>query len=316
MMAYLPKDSAENYYGIILGIHQLKNSLANKVPSLKNELEAMLTEITGTNHFGGQDGQRKWLINNQIRRLNGIAKSGTIPEELVTGIINLFANRHRAEHEKEMNYATYMGIFALMAETISFFSSAPMPEKIQAICDGKEPKKERKTTSQTGTNKNYKLGDIGPAGGLVFYDKGNYSNEWRYLEAAPAEYEFSAMFYAHRISADEYKRIKTSEEIGSGKQNTASLIRELYGAEKTAAQLCADLEIHGYKDWFLPSINELRLMIDNLYKKGLGRSYWSSSLSGIGYASVICICGITHPILLKNSSVLHIIQCVRAIRAF
>ncbi|MEJ2663418.1 MAG: InlB B-repeat-containing protein [Spirochaetia bacterium] len=27
----------------------------------------------------------------------------------------------------------------------------------------------------------------GPAGGLIFYDKGNYDNGWRYLEAAPTD---------------------------------------------------------------------------------------------------------------------------------
>lgn len=33
----------------------------------------------------------------------------------------------------------------------------------------------------------YSVGDRGPAGGYVFYDKGNYSDGWRYLEAAPAD---------------------------------------------------------------------------------------------------------------------------------
>ncbi|MCL2243563.1 MAG: penicillin-binding protein activator LpoB [Treponema sp.] len=32
----------------------------------------------------------------------------------------------------------------------------------------------------------YKIGDTGLAGGIVFYDKGGYSDGWRYLEAAPA----------------------------------------------------------------------------------------------------------------------------------
>ena len=33
----------------------------------------------------------------------------------------------------------------------------------------------------------YKVGDEGPAGGIIFYDKGEYSDGWRYLEAAPAD---------------------------------------------------------------------------------------------------------------------------------
>ena len=35
----------------------------------------------------------------------------------------------------------------------------------------------------------YGIGDIGPAGGYIFYDKGSYSDGWRYLEAAPADLE-------------------------------------------------------------------------------------------------------------------------------
>ena len=33
----------------------------------------------------------------------------------------------------------------------------------------------------------YVVGDTGPAGGIIFYDKGDSSDGWRYLEAAPAD---------------------------------------------------------------------------------------------------------------------------------
>lgn len=33
----------------------------------------------------------------------------------------------------------------------------------------------------------YEYGDPGPAGGWIYYDKGFYSNSWRYLEAAPSD---------------------------------------------------------------------------------------------------------------------------------
>ena len=135
-MAYISKDQAQKYYNIILSIHQLENSLANKVPALKNELEEILAIITSINHFTGTGGQRKWLTDNKIFRNNGKVTKGSIPEDIVSGLIHLFANRNIAEHDKKMDNATYLGIFALTAKAISFFSDAPLPDKIQAVCDG------------------------------------------------------------------------------------------------------------------------------------------------------------------------------------
>lgn len=35
-------------------------------------------------------------------------------------------------------------------------------------------------------NQVYQIGETGPAGGTIFYDKGSYSNGWRYMEVAPS----------------------------------------------------------------------------------------------------------------------------------
>ena len=40
----------------------------------------------------------------------------------------------------------------------------------------------------------YNIGDTGPAGGIVFYDKGRVSDGWRYLEAARAGTEAEAIW--------------------------------------------------------------------------------------------------------------------------
>jgi len=114
--------------------------------------------------------------------------------------------------------------------------------------------------------KGYNIGDRGPAGGIVFYDKGSYSEGWRYMEAAPAETEFKARWGNPR-------NVSTSTGIGTGRQNTR-LIGE------GAAQQCAQLKIGGYCDWFLPSKDELNLMFDTLKQRGLDHFdlwYWSSS---------------------------------------
>jgi hypothetical protein len=129
-----------------------------------------------------------------------------------------------------------------------------------------------------GCDKGYKIGDKGPAGGIVFYDKGVSADGWRYLEAAPAETEFSTArgVYEQAISG-------TGRTVGTGKQNTQLIVDFLNnnGESGSAAQQCVSLDFNKYKDWFLPSIDELNLMYTNLKAKGLGGFsegwYWSSS---------------------------------------
>lgn len=101
----------------------------------------------------------------------------------------------------------------------------------------------------------YKIGDFGPAGGVVFFDKGNFSNGWRYLEAAPFEAEFMAEWGALNQNIEGLRN-----EVGFGKANTQIIIGRLnqLGETGKAAQLCAVLNFDGYNDWFLPSIDELK----------------------------------------------------------
>ena len=123
------------------------------------------------------------------------------------------------------------------------------------------------------------LGKKGQAG-IIFYDKGFYSDGWRYLEAAPSDYEFVAKCGDFSIR-DPY--IDTKTAIGTGKRNTEEIIKVLTedGQKGMAAQLCAALDIDGYNDWFLPSRDELMAMRYNLHIRGVGGfrnySYHSSS---------------------------------------
>jgi hypothetical protein len=129
----------------------------------------------------------------------------------------------------------------------------------------------------------YKTGDRGPAGGIIFFTMGG--SGWRYLEAAPADLPDAEW-------GPDDMDIVTETRIGSGKKNTELIVAKLreLGETGMAAQLCAGYELNGFKDWFLPGVDELDLMYKNLYLKGLGdfgnERYWSSSSGGTSWAGV------------------------------
>jgi len=70
----------------------------------------------------------------------------------------------------------------------------------------------------------------------------------------------------------------TGIAIGFGLANTAVIVN-IQGAGSYAAQLCNDLDVGGYDDWFLPSKDELdKLYIDKVAIGGFtSDDYWSSS---------------------------------------
>lgn len=162
----------------------------------------------------------------------------------------------------------------------------------------------------------YKVGEWGQAG-WVFYDKGEYSDGWRYMEAAPCDLRvvedvpkidppakrrkkakdmFMFGYYRKSIEEDDCQNVGTDTSIGSGRSNTQKLVDAMdeyaytyeSGGETAAdyaAMLCFILEYRYsgvvYDDWFLPSRDELNLMYENLKMKGLG----SLSDSDYGYWS-------------------------------
>ncbi|MCL1931244.1 MAG: hypothetical protein FWF55_05470 [Treponema sp.] len=126
----------------------------------------------------------------------------------------------------------------------------------------------------------YKIGDTGPAGGLIFYDKGNNANGWRYLEAAPEEAESQALWSVH----GDTKVDNTQSGIGYGKRNTQLIVEtfsKTSGEWDTAAQKADELVFNGFDDWFLPSKAELDQMYGSLKRRNLGNFkdewYWCST---------------------------------------
>lgn len=81
----------------------------------------------------------------------------------------------------------------------------------------------------------------------------------------------------------------TGAAIGTGASNTTSIVN-FHGTGSYAAQLCNDLSLNGYNDWFLPSVDELQEIYNNktvinttsIANSGLAieegfESYWSST---------------------------------------
>jgi len=99
------------------------------------------------------------------------------------------------------------------------------------------------------------VGNIGASGGYVYYDKGAYSDGWRYLEAAPSNLIYNG---SDKIQWGCYglKVNQTYSGMGFGPQNTARIISQC-SSQNCAARLCDQYTINGLNDWFLPSNDEL-----------------------------------------------------------
>ena len=133
----------------------------------------------------------------------------------------------------------------------------------------------------SSSGKNWRVGETGPAGGIVVYDKGNDSGGWRYIEAGPVDIDDGSVALAPSFDTAGAKGLG----IGDGLENTAALIRK-YGAGRYPATICDGYSLGGYDDWYLPSRDELNLLYTVLYKNGKGgfldRGYATSSESGYG----------------------------------
>ncbi|MCU0377754.1 MAG: DUF1566 domain-containing protein, partial [Bacteroidales bacterium] len=75
----------------------------------------------------------------------------------------------------------------------------------------------------------------------------------------------------------------TGTSLGSGKANTTAIVNGC-NENGIAAKICDALELSGFSDWYLPSLDELKLIYVRLIKNDLGKigdyksySYWCSS---------------------------------------
>ncbi len=123
------------------------------------------------------------------------------------------------------------------------------------------------------TKKFYNVGEIGPAGGYIFYYKADSIGGWNYLEAAATD--ATSKKWSNNLSITGVQ----DSSIGSGYQNTISLTSNF---NNIAALTCSGFYSNGYQDWFLPSRDELILAKNILFDNNLGNFqsnefYWTST---------------------------------------
>lgn len=112
-------------------------------------------------------------------------------------------------------------------------------------------------------------------GGFIFYI--DQSDNIGYIAYIDNSYFFNWGCYSTSIPTTEYN------EIGRGQGNTIEIVSNC-NEMTSAAYYCHNLDVNGYSDWFLPSRNELREVMNNIpqfvpsvNENGYEAYYWSSS---------------------------------------
>jgi hypothetical protein len=135
------------------------------------------------------------------------------------------------------------------------------------------------TCSAGGANTVCSIGDIGPGGGIVFYDAGKDEYWGRYLEIAPQACEGVKLpwrpvgnaktVYQESNGQTAAELRVLSKGVGMGKVNTRIITLAL-GTGAYAAKYAEDLACSGVDDWFLPSKDELDLAYNRLAQDRVG----------------------------------------------
>ena len=169
-------------------------------------------------------------------------------------------------------------------------------------------------------NIDYFVGDRGPGGGYIFFDRGYFADGWQFLEAAPASISGTHQWATRNVLIPNLSRDwrdNTDWGIGRGRINTDIILAHAAANGYTAPAALASVNYsnNGKTDWFLPSRDELNLMFQNLKRNNIGgftnNWYWSSS-QGAVYLAYNQLFGNGHQsVILKNFT-----NSVRAVRAF
>jgi hypothetical protein len=124
-------------------------------------------------------------------------------------------------------------------------------------------------------------GYISGSGGYVFYDKGEFTNGWRYLEAAPTALTYlNNSYFKWGCSSNFLTNIST--DIGTGLENT-NAINSVCSLNNIGAYACFNYSLNNKTDWFLPSLDEakelFKLKSENVVTTSIDYIWTSSQLS-------------------------------------
>ncbi len=163
------------------------------------------------------------------------------------------------------------------------------------------------STAGSSSSSDFKIGDIGPGGGVIYYynAKGfkcgpTLSEVCRYLEAAPSfsgstlapvDYlEFWGCGFKYMFGQNISDFVATGTQIGDGHRNTLLIADQksnhLYEEQSPALVAKSYRGPKNLTGWFIPSRDELReLYLQRAKVKSVwsGGSYWSSSDTGGGF---------------------------------
>ena len=139
------------------------------------------------------------------------------------------------------------------------------------------------------------VGDVGPAGGIIFHDAGPRSAGDRYFEVGPVETEVAgipwkplafndvkAPLYVGTGNVSAKVQRVVAKGFGMGKANTSQIVQR-YRGRNYPARHASTLVFGGFDDWYLPSKDELRQVYRTLGTAtprlgNFGKSfYWTSS---------------------------------------
>ena len=156
------------------------------------------------------------------------------------------------------------------------------------------------------------IGDIGPGGGIIFYDDGVSSG----LEVGDVPAEIVIQWGCASLLANSATSI-----VGSGLSNTQAIVDFHNGLidyvgnpvqcdaandGTIAAFYCDTYSQNSYDDWFLPSLDELFFIYSNLHAFGIGDFnddfYWSSTETDAANAKAIDFWKGTEVDMSKSSS--------------